>query len=249
MGIFKDFVIALFKYSEYSEFLYHRKRRILGYGILFAGLCIFLSYGMGYLFFSPLKGNLGKTLLENSPEFRLKEGTFWVEEVISFIDEEESLFILVDTSGTSNVDLESVFEKYVYAVYIDSEKVVINQNQTYDEPISFEWKNVKIDFDRKTVTKWLNIFITLMFVLLYFIQLISFYAGALIFSLINKVISLCMGSNLTFGELYVLTLFSRTLPLLLKSIFSLFSVTVPFYWLISAAISIGIMCIVINDIG
>ncbi|MCH5344337.1 MAG: DUF1189 family protein, partial [Acetatifactor sp.] len=73
-----------------------------------------------------------------------------------------------------------------------------------------------------------------------------FFFGVLFVALMGMIVASCMNYKLTFGQLYLLGIYSRTLPLLIKALISFLPFHIPFFWVINFGLSLFIMIMAIK---
>lgn len=66
-------------------------------------------------------------------------------------------------------------------------------------------------------------------------------------ALLGMIVAACMKYRLTFGQLYLLGIYSRTLPLLVKALLSLLPFSIPLYFIANIGLSVLIIgCAIYN---
>lgn len=90
------------------------------------------------------------------------------------------------------------------------------------------------------------IFLIVTYILLY----LKFIIGALIIAVIAKfIIAAAAKTSISFGEAFNLAVYSRTMPIVLAGVLSLFSIRIPFMFLISAVISFVYLFFALKNIS
>lgn len=70
---------------------------------------------------------------------------------------------------------------------------------------------------------------------------LAFFLGALITALLGMIVASCTRTRVSFGQIYILAVYSRALPLLIKALLSLFSIRIPFFTVLNYGLSVFIL--------
>ena len=246
MRTLSDLVTSLYNYKEYLRFLQHRKRRVFGFGILLVTLYFLLTIVFPVVRFQINTGGLYKLLNENVPDFELSNGVLWAEDVYEY--EDGKTIFIVDTTG-KEIDIESLLRNYNEIFLLDAEKMVVKSE---GETNIMSYDELGLEFDRAQAIEAINNFAVigglLLGVVIYFWMWGTFFLGVLFVTLIAMIISSAMKTGLTFGRIYMLAVYSRTLPLLIKAVVSLLPFTIPFFWVLNFGLSLIILAVVFSQI-
>lgn len=174
----------------------------------------------------------GKTI----PYFELKNGELNVsgDMPIIYKDPEDNAPIIIDTSGKTDI---SILNQHEEAVLILKDKIIIKRNSIDKREIAFgEIK--ELNFNKNTLEKFipnikliLNIIVIIAVIIFMPIWLfITSLFSALILSLIGLIIKSITKKEISFNSIYIMSIYSLTLPLILKYIivFNL-PFTIPFF--------------------
>ena len=107
------------------------------------------------------------------------------------------------------------------------------------------------DFERDDLLRlapYVYIFGFLILVFGYIFDVAFFFLGVVFVALIGMIIASAMDKKLTFGQLYKMSVYSRTVPLLLKALVSLLPFSIPMFWVINFGISAVILIFAIKSI-
>ena len=83
-------------------------------------------------------------------------------------------------------------------------------------------------------------------IICYVVMTALFFFGVLFVALLGMIVASCMRYQLTFGQLYLLGVYSRVLPLLIKALVSYLPFTIPYFWVINFGLSVVIIGIAIK---
>ncbi|MFW6680095.1 DUF1189 family protein [Lacrimispora sp. AGF001] len=73
-----------------------------------------------------------------------------------------------------------------------------------------------------------------------------FFFGVLVIALIGMIVTSCLKYRLTFGQLYQISVYARTLPLLLNAIVSFLPFSIPMFGIINFGISVLFLVVAIQ---
>lgn len=253
MNVFKEMALSVYSYESYGKFLKNRKGKVFGFGAL-----LMLIYFLITMFLPPIINGgsifgLEQEFREIVPEFELRNGTLWVENVIEI--EEDDMFILIDTDpdyvfyDADDIEMVQSLRGYRTALLMDSEKIIIKNN---GEIQGAYFSQLDFDFDKEALIEfvpWLYVGYFLFMLIAYIWMTALFFFGVLFVALIAMIIASCMKSQLTFGQLYLMGIYSRTLPLIIKAAVSFLPFNIPFFWVINFGLSLFIIAMAIRKMN
>lgn len=243
MNIFKEMGLSIYSYGSYSQFLKNKKGKVFGFGVLLVTIYYLAVYLIPAMINMVSPYGLVQGLRENVPDFELKDGTLWVEEVVE-IDQGRT-YILIDTDpyyvfyGAD--EMEEYLHGYPQFLLMDSEKMIVKSNGEVDE---LYFSDLDLDFNREDLAAfipWLYVIYFVIMFFAYFWIVGLFFFGVLFVALIGMIAASAMKCPLTFGQLYLLGIYSRTLPLLIKAIVSFLPFHIPMFWVINFGLSVIII--------
>ena len=176
----------------------------------------------------------------NFPDFELKSRTLQMEE--SFYYDESGVLIMMEPEYGSYIRIHSSSDwsemLYDYdTVFITDETTVLNKNNgeinTYDYPkdfqISRDWMYDKINY--------IYVFVAVFLVFSYLFSFMGYFLTALFVALVGMIICSFMNQKLTFGQIYLLSLYAKTLPVLIKGLLKLINCSFFGYSILAFAIA------------
>ncbi len=242
MNVFKEMGCAVGKVSAYPKFLKNKKGKVFGYSVLLLFFYFILAYIIPCLVFQARTGGFGKILDEYIPEFELYNGSFYIEDPVYFNSPGQSY---VDIDTTEYFDVDDAYDfAYGYAsvIIMDEEKIFLKSNGQVQ---SYYYSQLDLEFDRSDLESWIPlIYVSILFGLLfiYIFAVALFFFGVLFVGLIGLVFSSIQKADLTFGQVYLLGIYSRTLSLGIKGLVKLLesatAITIPYFWVINFGISL-----------
>nr|WP_314460625.1 DUF1189 domain-containing protein [uncultured Clostridium sp.] len=240
MNIFKELILSLYDFKSYKEFVKNKRMKVFLAGVVLMVIYFSLTMIVPFLRFQFKTGGFVKIIEDYVPDFKLSGGTLWVEEPVEY--EEGGMYIYINTSpDTSFYDADEIGEyiaDYYQVILMDSEKVIIKNK---GEIIERYFSDLDMDFSRGKLQQWVPsaYLIIIAFMLLAFIFMTAlFFFGVLVVALIGMIASSCMKYRLTFGQLYQMGVYARTLPLLLKAIVSFLPFSIPMFGIINFGLSV-----------
>lgn len=185
-------------------------------------------------------GGFVKIIEDYVPDFELSGGTLWVEKPIEY--EKDGTYIYIDTApDLSFYDVDEIREyisDYYQVVLMDSEKVIVKNK---GEIMGKYFSEFDMDFSRETLLQWVPnayLVVTAFMVLAFIFMTALFFFGVLVVALIGMIAASCMKYRLTFGQLYQMGVYARTLPLLIKAIMSFLPFSIPMFGIINFGLSV-----------
>ncbi len=165
---------------------------------------------------------------EEVPEFSFSNGELQVEGKMPIFINGGTMTMIIDTTS----DDDSVLDNYDAAILISKTRMI---QKTYEKKqitnfsmlpgLSTNKAAVK---NMLPLLKWLSIFIAV-FGLIFFV--IGKFISALIIASIGMIISRIMGLTLVFRDLFVLSAYAMTLPLILGTLLGFLPMAISFLWM------------------
>lgn len=249
MNIFKEMVLSIYSYKSYKEFLKNKKFKVFGFGVMLMVIYFLITMGVPVIRF--FGGESIRVKIEKAvPDFELSDGELWVEDVILY--DYRDTYIEIDTDLRSVLhnayEMQDFLDDYSQVIMMDSEKMIVKSNgqvrQTYFSDVDFE-------FSKKALLKlvpYAYIFMGIFLVVAFLWMSAWFFAGVLIVALISMIVASCMNMKISFGKLYLLGVYSRTLPLLIKALVSFLPFGIPFFFIINFGLSVLIVGLALQKI-
>ena len=179
-------------------------------------------------------------LKEELPDFELTQEGFWIEE--PFYYKTKDTYIGLDSERRFSE--EKIYQqawRYKHIIMIDSEKLIVKDDGEI-ETMYFDMIASDYYLNKGLILAMFPMIYLIIFVmlLLYFVWITAlFFLGVLLVSLPGLVLNAALKTNLRFGQIFVLALYGRTLPLMFKGVvvrmcdMLLFRVNIPFFWVLN----------------
>lgn len=243
MNIFQEIYHSLWDFKRYPQFLGNKKSRVFLYGLLVSILFFVLTIVIPQIRFQVKTGGLMNLLETYVPDFELADGEFWLETPFHY--EGGGMYIDADTSiDTPLYDfddpaVQDVMKHYDKVFMADYEKFYLKNN---GQVIPGYWSSVTEDtsFSRDDIKGFIplaNGLIVAAMLFMLICQPAGYFLGALALSIVGLIIAAAVRLQLGFGKIFLLCVYARTLPVILKGLFGLFRIHIPFFWILSFVIS------------
>lgn len=240
MGLLRELAVSIGKTDCYVEFLENRKRKVFAYGLLVMLLYFLITIIVPVLRFQVTTGGIGQIIDRHIPDFRLEAGTLWVEEPVELVD--DGMLIRIDTSPDNyfynSDELNGLLGGYERVFLADSEKCMIKDQ---GKLVDFYFDEGDFSFSKEQILGYVtmaNLILGIVLILVYLWITALFFFGVLFVALFGMIVASCMKMEVTFGQVYLLAVYSRTLPLLIKALLSFLPFGIPFFWVINFGLSL-----------
>lgn len=232
-----QFFNSMFNFEAYRVFFRQSTGKAFLYLFVVAVVLAGLSGIKPLLEYNRAIDELISAMEAKIPYFELRDGELAVDaEMPCVIEDSPEYFFAIDTSNRLD---ESVLDDYPEGMLLTRHAVIhkVNRVQTNH----FSYQSFGFNITRDDVARWLPalkwgvVFIALFGFMYYFCgKLIS----ALILSVAGLIIESITGCKIGFGNIYKLTLYALTLPMVIKAGLSIAGVSVPLFWLIYHGIAL-----------
>lgn len=236
MGFFQKILHSVAGFGKYRFFIRQRPGKAVVYLLL-------LSLILGVASLIPLVVDFNNAISgfitdfdKSVPNFTFENGKLSVEGNMPIILGEGNSTVIIDTSDRTD---ESVLGNYDNAILITSDRMI---QKTYANRQVTNFSLMQgVKFDRESVKrvlpfiKFLSVFI-IIFGSIFFIC--AKFFSALIVSLIGLIINAVRGTALPYSDVFKISVYSLTLPLLIGTLINLTGVNIPYLYLIFYLIAI-----------
>lgn len=170
---------------------------------------------------------------DNCPNFELINGELSVEGVMPMVlSEDEDNYIIIDTTNSTNPD---VLDSYSEGILILKDKIIQKENQLQTQVIEFKsLQGLTINKDiAYSYFHYAKIIIPFIFI----VNILGYFLGGLLSSLFLALFALIINgifkTKLKYGQLYSLSIYALTTPLIINTILKILSIEhFSFYWLV-----------------
>ena len=239
MNVFKEMALSVYSYGSYSQFLKNKKGKVFGFGVLLMLIYFVLTMILPGIVRAGSVFGLADKIEENVPYFSLEDGMLWVDDVIEY--DTNGTYIYIDTDPIYTIEDEDeiapYFKSYRNVMVVDYEKMIIKNDGAWQ---TMYFDDIDLEFDKDDLidfVPWLYVIYAVFMVFAYIWMTAFFFFGVLFVALIAMIIASCMNYRLTFGQLYLMGVYSRTLPLLIKALVSYLPFNIPGFWVLNFGLS------------
>lgn len=242
MNLFKEMLYAIISPAAYQDFLKNKKFKIFCYGTVLLIFYFLLTIVVPFGRFQLVHGGITGVVERYVPEFAYEDGILWVEEPIEMDDGLN--YIQIDTSPEFYLDdvgdYNTRFAGYRNVLITDGFELLAKSEGQYaraalEDVLGYDnYDNDSIN----AVLPIINGFVAVGIVFLFFVELGFFFFGVLLLSLIGLIVNSATKANLSFGQIFIFSIYSRTLSLAIKALCSFLPFGIPFFWVVNFGISV-----------
>lgn len=209
------FITAMFLPKDYGKLLKLKTGRIISYFLLLLLLVSVIQYVIPTLGAIAGMGGVKNIILNEIPEFSLKDGKFSFAEKLEQEDENTGVYLLVDTS-VNKFTKDDIPEDVVEAIMVSSTNILVYnsvsglggmvQEDTFDH-----YKELTIT--NKTVADAsIIIYIAMFFafIILYVMTFVKYLFSGLFYAVVMYLLTKTMLMETEFGAIYKVALFAQS---------------------------------------
>lgn len=249
MNIFKEMGLSVYSYKSYVEFLKNKKGKVFGFGIMLMVIYFIITMCIPLIRFFG-RESISTKIEKTVPDFELSDGELWVEDVILY--DYKGTYVEIDTDAGSVLrdadDMQDFLDDYVQVIMMDSEKIIVKNRgqvqQLYFSQLDFEFTRK----DLLLLVPYFYLFLVVFMAAAFLWMTAWFFVGVLFVTLISMIVASCMNMKIPFGKLYILAVYSRTLPLIIKAAVSILPFGIPFFYVINFGLSVLIVGLALQKI-
>lgn len=253
-NIFSEFITAFYDFKWYKNFAKNTGGKVF----LFSLFLIFVSLMLSYTFpaiignFRLDSGGIKGYLDKNIPYFYFEDSEFYIEEPYSF--EGNGTYVNFNSNLYSDeaLDIADIISNNSTVLIMDAEKAII-KSKGQVETVFYSNIDESMNFSKDDLISLVPLFYVIFVIFLivtYILLYLKFIIGALIIAVITKfIIAAAAKTSISFGEAFNLTVYSRTMPIVLAGVLSLFSIKIHYMFLISAVISFVYLFFALKNIS
>ncbi|GIM29376.1 hypothetical protein CPJCM30710_20420 [Clostridium polyendosporum] len=176
-----------------------------------------------YKFLDIIYNNITKDF----PEFSFISGTLHIDGNQPLILQRNNKYILIDTTGNTT---ESVLSEHESMILVLKDRVYYKKNNYNVDEASFDILQ-SIDFDKSDLIKYISIFKTGTILIIIVTPILLFIANmflAFYVSLLGALINSVLKAGIRYKDLYKLSIYSITLPILISCTIRIIDISIPF---------------------
>jgi hypothetical protein len=227
MKFFVNLWKSVTSFRFYKEIAFQRVSKSIGYFFLFIFLItLILSMKFSNALIQGME-ELSKELGDRLPEIRIENGVVSTDAQEPFIIEEKDFIFVIDTTGK----ITTIDPSYKQGILLTKDKLVTKKSaiETKEYNLSkiksFTVNKEAMERWRKTSSRFAFPFLV---VILFPYYIVTKLIQILFFSLIALIANTATKANLKYENLFNISLFALTPPVLLATIFILTGLRIPF---------------------
>ncbi len=239
MNIFKQFVMSLYSPKTIAMFRFQKIGKTIGY-VFVMMLIAFIFIGINLaVSITNAVNEFDNALKEDIPNFQFQNGELKSDISEPIIRQDGNQTIIFDTTGTITRD---DLDQYSDAIAVLDDRLIVVTAGSAD---SFDYGMMRdVNFQKSDIVNFLNSANTLLPLIISVIILISYifmtalkFIGITILALIGLILKNIMKRKISYGQLWILSAYSVTLPTLFFSITDALRITIPgqffLYWAVT----------------
>lgn len=213
----------------YKEIAFQKVSKSIGYFFLFILLItLVLSMKRSTALIQGMD-EVSKELGDKLPEIRIEDGVVSTDAQEPFVIEEKDFIFIIDTTGK----ITTVDPSYKQGILLTKNKLIHRQSEI--ETREYDLSKIKsFTVNKEAMERWKKTFSRFAFPIL-LVSLFPYFTIAklihiLLFSLIALIVNTATKANLKYENLFNISLFALTPPVLLATIFNLAGFKIPPLW-------------------
>ena len=233
-GFFKSFFYSITSFGKYRLFLRQSTGRVVAYLILLSLVLSLATCASWFSQVSELIDIFSEEVLDDVPDFKLENGKLEIYAEMPIVIDGD-LPIVIDTR--TDADPEDILYQYDNVILITSEKMIQkNYLQRQEVPWSL-YGNLTMTRDSLVeaipVLKPTLVIIFAIFVIFFSVFFIAGkFFSAFIVSLIGRAVNAAKGTRLSGRNIFKISVYSMTLPLVVGTLLDIFRINIPFLWVL-----------------
>lgn len=229
MKFFINLWRSVTSFRFYKEIASQKVSKSIGYFIFFILLItLLLSMKLSTVLIQGV-GAMIEEFGDRLPEIRIKDGVVSIDAQEPFIIEEKDfIFIIIDTTGK----ITTIDPSYKQGILLTKNKLIHKQSEI--ETRAYDLSKIKsFTVNKEAMERWRKAFSRFAFpflvVILFLYYIVAKLIQILFFSLIALIANTATKANLKYENLFNISLFALTPPVLLATIFNLAGLRIPFF--------------------
>lgn len=227
MNVFQEIGAAIAKISAYAQFLKNKKGKVFGYGVLLVTIYFIIANVRGVIGVTDFMGSLEPMIRQNVPNFSLQNGKLSMEKPLDL--NEDGLLVSIDSNedwvmSMTESEWRRALTDYDQVMIADKNGIVMKNNGK----IQMSAWPTDLEFNREDLIGFLPYISVgiVIFYLFYYVGAVGVYFFAALFvALVCMIIASIQKYRFTFGQIYLMSIYGKTLSLLLKGVFRLTGVS------------------------
>lgn len=226
MNVFQEIGGAIAGVKAYPRFLKNKGGKVFGYGVLVVTIFFLVANIRGVIGASIFVGGLADEIRENVPDFELEDGVLYMDEP----------FYYEEGNNVASFDNDYIVFEYTESEW--KQRLIDYDNVFIGDPEGLVMKNkgeIQIlewpadwDFERDDIIGYLpllSVGIFIFYIFYYIFAIGGYFFAALFVALVGMIAASTQGYKFTFGQIYLLSIYGKTLALFIKALCRLTGLT------------------------
>jgi len=249
MNVFREMASSVWNFSRYPGFLKNKKGKIFGFGALLMAFYLLFVFCFPFWNFLSKYGGYAGIISRYIPDFTYENGKLEASE--KYHSEADGFYVDINTDETNQVsesspEIRSALRTYGAVLAMDSTGAVIKgwNGQTLTVPYSAVGISSLNKEGLLRMVPMLQIMTVMLFVVLYLVLLGGFFVKVFLFAVFGMLVAAVMHVSLRFRQVYCLTVYTRTLPVILTILYAYFPFYIPGFSYITSLLTFVYLAIV-----
>ncbi|MDV3429566.1 MAG: DUF1189 domain-containing protein [Bacillota bacterium] len=189
-----------------------------------------------------------KVYNDECPYFELKNGELSVDGSMPIVLEDDDNYIVIDTTNSTNPD---ILDSHSRGILLLKDKMIQKKNGVQTEVTDFKSLQ-EFTINKNIVNRYLP-YARVIILLIFFGNILWYFLGGLLSSLFLALFALIINgifkTKLKYGQLFSLSIYALTTPLIISTLFKILSLEhFSYYWLIYHIIAFAYIGFVLNKL-
>lgn len=251
LTLIDSLITAMFVPKEYDNLLKLSTGKIVRYILIVLFLVCLIQYAIPSLGSIAGLGGVEGILMNETPEFALENGEFYLEKKIEQVDEVSGVCFIVDTT-VEEYTKDDVPANMMQAVLVSKNNMLV-YNSMYGMGAMVESQDFE-DLKDLTITNqtvadmsgFIYASLLFVFVIVWFAAIIEYLLTALFYAFFIYMFVKAVIQELTFGTVYKVALFAQTIGVIVESI--TYSLGVDFLYMAGGFFNVFITILLMNKV-
>jgi hypothetical protein len=234
LNFFNRVFYSIAGFSKYIHLIREKVGKAVLYLIIFGLVLGVVSILPSYIKSNDELNTLIKSFDTSVPDFSFENGKLDVKGKMPIIIDNVGSVFIIDTSGKTD---ESIMDNYDNVTLVTSDRMI---QKTFANKQITEFSILKTINVTKATVKTMLPMIKVLMLVFHFFALVFFVGGrfliALILSLFALILNAALKTALPYRDIFKLSIYVMTLPMLLGVVFDIALVGIPYFWAISTLI-------------
>lgn len=214
---FSAFINSILKPKEYIFFYKSTKRQAIKYIFILSLVMGMIGYSRPAYNYYNFITIISKEVQKQFPQFEFRKGELYVYGQQPYSFNKGDLSVVIDTTGSINEDKLNDYSKII----------LILKDRAFYKSNNFNIDEVKyyilddLSFNKEILVKYINLFKIGTAVIIGLFPILIFFANiflSVVVSLLGTIVNSVLKADIKYGDLFKLSLYSMTTPILTASI-------------------------------